>query len=719
MILFNAFVAIFAIFISPQIFLYYKYKDLNYSLVLLYGLILSYTGSWLSVLILYYLNLPHIVPFVFVYFISLLSLGYIIIKKREIHTIPIFSIWILVLLLLLPLLNHIGIGFSVWDVLASWNNWAMELYNNEYYPINAAYPILLPGIWSLIYKVQGTNEIWWTAQLIHFILPIIIFGLLFVLYFELKNKVYLFIALLLYPYFLSIHTINGNMDMPVMLLGMLSLITFYTAEQYKEKKEFSYYIYAALLLSGISSIIKQAGLAFLFFGIIYILLNLKYFKKKKILFFIIAISFAYLISYMTMYYQHNIASPTGNLHHLSNLAQTKLSQLGWTRYFNWLEHNFFALPANIPFIQPLTSLFPVNFYTFYLIIFGLLLYIFKGLRTYTSVGFLSTIFFILGTLLWAQYFSYDERNALWVKAFFILFFAININYLFTHYKHKAIYSKIFLLLLILATGSYIIFLGNTFTDKKQKQSQMKAGIRYGCLPSIKYAEKLLKNAEPCVKIYTNELPMPQNYLLKPYKDKFILMGRDYKFQAFQYLKHDCEAGRYIIFRRASAAKKNEWWKVKKLVKEGLIKTVEGTNVLAYYVPPNIDIDAYFFKKTHITSFKIKNPIENLQYNIESMPESEKMIIIKGWAFIKDAHVDHATKYIVLRNHNDTFVVETQIIPRADVTSHFNAKDLSHAGFKAYIYREDFPKGIYQMYILAEDEDKKQYLTKTDNEININ
>jgi len=719
MILFHAFIAIFAIFISPQIFLHYKYKNLNYSLILLYGLILSYTGSWLAILTIYYLNLPNIVPFILAYSITFSSLYYMLIKKRDLQNTPIFLIWILVLILLIPLLQQIGIGFSVWDVLASWNNWAMELYDNKYYPINAAYPILLPGIWSLIYKIQGTNDIWWTAQLIHFILPIIILGVLFTLYSERKNTTYLWISLLLYPYFLSIHTINGNMDMPVMLLGMLSLITLYTAEQYKEKKEFNYYIYAGVLIAGISSITKQAGLAFLIFNLIYIFLNFKYFKHKKVLFTILTISFLYILSYMTMYYQHNIASPTGNLNHLGNLAQTKLSQLGWTQYLDWLEKNFFSLPANVSFITPLTSLFPVKFYTLYLIVFGLALYLFRGLRQYRSVGFLSALFFIIGTLLWSQYFSYDERNALWVKAFFILFFAININYIITHYKHKPIYSKIIFILLFVILGKYIFSLKDTFTYKKQKDSQIKAGVRYGCLPSIKYAEKLLKNAESCVKIYTNELPMPQNYLLKPYKGKFILMGRDYKFQNFQYLQHNCEAGRYIIFRRASAAKKDEWWKVERLVKDNIIKPVEGANVLAYYVPPHISIDQHYFTTTSITTRQIVNPLSDLQYNIDTISKTKKLITIKGWAFIKNNQIDKSTKFIVLKNTKSEYIFKTQLVLRADVSKHFNAKDLSHSGFKAYLNIDDFPKGNYHIYILVEDKDKKQHLVKTDNEININ
>ena len=60
MILFNAFIGICVIFISPQVFLYYKYKELKYSLILSFGIIISFTFSWIIFLIFYYFKIESI-----------------------------------------------------------------------------------------------------------------------------------------------------------------------------------------------------------------------------------------------------------------------------------------------------------------------------------------------------------------------------------------------------------------------------------------------------------------------------------------------------------------------------------------------------------------------------------------------------------------------------------------------------------------------------------
>lgn len=700
MLLMNAFLGFFSIFISPHIFLYYKYVNLPYSLILIYGLILSYSFSWLLVITSYYLNLSNIVIYIFICLIFVSSLIYML-THTSYHKNKFIIIWLITFLLLLPLLKSIGIGFSIWDVLASWNNWAIELFSNEYQPIDAAYPILMPGIWSLIYKIQGTTDIWWTAQTIQFVLPLTVLVLLFSLYSETKNKTYLFISFLIYPYLISSHTINGNMDMPVMLMGTLSLINLYTAEIYKEKKEFTYYIYAALLLAGLASITKQAGLAFLVFNFIYILLNLTQFKLKKILFIVMGISILYLISYLSLYYQNNITNPIGNLSHLNTLAAEKYSHYK----LEWLYLKFFDLPEDISFL---------NFFNLILIILGFSLFTFKGLRKYNSVTFLSALFFIVSILIWVKYFSYDSRNSLWVKAFFILFLSINLNYAVINYIH--IYSKLkFIFVAILfSTLLGLYFLGNSFAYTKQKNMQMTVGIKDGCLPSILSAKKLLKDKDSCVKIYTNELVIPRNYRLKNYTDKFILMGRDYKFQSFKYLEHNCSSGRYIIFRQKSE-RRQEWWKVAKLSYNNLIQYLPNENSLVFFVPPNIKIPKDFF--TEFSTINLTVQDYRIKYKIETIETRNKNIKIHGWAFFEDSKIDKTVKYILLKSKNNQYIVTTTIINRDDIAQMHKTKDLSKSGFIAKIHKkEDIIKDTYNIYILLDRPDKNPSVIKTNKQI---
>lgn len=61
--------------------------------------------------------------------------------------------------------------FRQWDAIFSWNRWAIELSQNEFKPYNAGYPVLIPGVWSLVYRAQETSEIWLFAKLTLFIVP--------------------------------------------------------------------------------------------------------------------------------------------------------------------------------------------------------------------------------------------------------------------------------------------------------------------------------------------------------------------------------------------------------------------------------------------------------------------------------------------------------------------------------------------------------------------
>ena len=337
-----------------------------------------------------------------------------------------------------------------------------------------------------------------------------------------------------------------------------------------------------------------------------------------------SISLLYSISYLIMYYQQSSVGIIGNLHHLKDIAHQKYLAYNFNEYIQWLFNRFFQLPETISFFVPLLSFLKIKYISPILIIIGLLLFIFKDLRRYHSISFLSAIFFIVGTLIWIKFFSYDERNALWVKSFFIIFLSINLNYLLTRYKYKyrPLYTKILFFLILFIVSLDLYALGDKFAYAKQKNSQMQAGVRYGCLPSIQYAVKLLKDKSACVKIYTNELPMVQNYRLKPYKDRFILIGRDYKFQSFQYLEHTCKEGRYIIFRKTSMLNKNEWKKVEKLKKNGMIKSIPNKNVLVYFVPPNLKLGKYYFKNTKIVSMQISEYKEDIAYAIDTISKKK-------------------------------------------------------------------------------------------------
>ena len=371
----------------------------------------------------------------------------------------------------------------------------------------------------------------------------------------------------------------------------------YAAEINKDKYDFMSYVYAALLIAGIASITKQAGFVFLLFNFIYILLNLKLFKNKKKLIQISIFSLLYFVTYLTIYYQYQ-QHAIGNLDALQKLSsQRSFSDQDMIQSFKYLWNAFFSYPPYIRWITPL------------LIGIGVSLFIFKDLRKYNSVGFLSGIFFFIGLLVWISYFAYDPRNSYWVKGFFIIFLSINLNYIIEKYAKnyysarlkyiivfiekyaKKYYSARLKYIIIFMVGAFLYILGNEFADKKQEKSQSKIGD-----PNLaKTIVKLLKDKDICTVFYTNNLPIKHNYYTRKIKDRIIVHGELDELYVediskyHSYIKHTCKDGRYFLFGAGSwtVTRKDPvgWGKIKELEESGKIVPVGAKADLIYFIPP--------------------------------------------------------------------------------------------------------------------------------------
>ena len=163
MILIKFIFGYFALFVLPTLVIYFKYKNLKSSLVFSYGLITSFTISWIIFLISYSLKIDGIYLLGFLFIASVFSLIYIY-KKGNNQSISDSSsgklniyIWILIIVTLFPLFRTIGDVFMGWDAVVSWNRWGIELSQNKYYPQNTAYPILVTCY--LESSIQNTRNI--------------------------------------------------------------------------------------------------------------------------------------------------------------------------------------------------------------------------------------------------------------------------------------------------------------------------------------------------------------------------------------------------------------------------------------------------------------------------------------------------------------------------------------------------------------------------------
>ena len=703
MIVLNFFVALFAIFLSPHIFLYYKYKDLKYSLILIYGFIVSLSVVWLLILLSYYLKLPNIIMYILALSTMFLSLWYMYHNRdKRIESMSYAILWILALTLLLPVFQHIGSGFTEWDALVSWNRWGLELYNNEYHPINAAYPVLIPALYAIFYKIQGTNEIWWTAKIIVFILPLFVLVLPMVLYREYKTKTFFLITLLIYPYLLMPKVIEGAVDMPVMIMGMCTLIVLYAAEINKENRYFEHYAYAALLLAGLSSITKQGGLAFVVFVVLYMFLNLKYIESKKRFILVSSISLFYFISFLSIYYLNATDGATGNLELLKSLSEYTFA------HKELLLKKFFMYPPDIPIFEPLVRSLHIGYITPYLLGLALMIFLLRGTKKYNSVAVLSFIFLVIGFFAWGKYASYHERNSYWVKTFLIMLISINFNYFIVWYKQKKMSPVYIFLLLIVLSAFFFANIDNKTAYETQKAFQAKLGWE----ALAKDVAKILTNNKSCVKLYTNDYALLYNYHTKDVQDRIITQEFDVD-TLRKSIENNCSGGVYLSFR--GSTRSYSLWKnhISRLIYDEKILPYKGINGYLYHVPENTLLpNDYFDKRTVLTKVEIKNIDTNITFTLESIEDRNESLMIKGWAFVEHTDIAHTAKYIVLKRDSDNYVVVTNTVMRPDVANYFKAKDIVRAGFKAYIYKKDFKEDEYTVYLLLIEKNGKQHLIDT-------
>lgn len=631
-------------------------------------------------------------------------------------------IWIVTFCALSPIFQYAGANFGGSDAIASWNRWALELYHNTYHPIDAAYPILFPAMWGLFYKLQGTADIWWTAKITLLVPPIVTLAIILSLFYETRNKTYLVMAFLLYPYLLSAKNFSGFVDMPVMVVGMLSLVLLYTAEYYAKKNNpFSeQYLYAALLVAALASIVKQAGLAFFVFVLLYMVLHRKMVKNRQTVWKVLVLSFSYFGSFLVLYHFHTHYSATNNLKYLGDLSLLKLNASeNIYEYIEYLWYHFFSYPALPEWVNRVYALLHIETMTPFLIVVGYLLFFFKDLRKITQINVLASIFFLLGTLIWIRYFSYTDRNSYWVKSFFILFASVNIGYFLQRYEHK-ITIKIAFLLTFLGILVFSFFqYNNDVVYKRQIAYQKYLGdpklARY-------LVDQYLKKSE-CVQIYISDIMLRYNYYLFPYIDRLHQMLDPY--DAIKHIEHSCKDGRLAIFRKVDALS-TRWDAITKMTKEKIWQPVDNpfNDDFIFYIPPHKHLDkAYLATKTLMSHFPLTlKSTDDVVYYIDKVTHFELgndiSVKIIGWAFLKGSTSDKTQKYIVLHKGKHLYIVDTIPNIRLGVAKYFHAENLKYSGFLANIYQEDFPKGEYELYLLLIDADNSKHIIKLPNKLHI-
>lgn len=576
MILFNSVIFLFSIFVAPNIIIYHNFKKIDYSLVTLLGFVISFTIAWFLFLTLFILNISDKSLNLLSYIILIYTL-FLILKNRNINFKEgsgIIVIWLISLILSFPILVEVGHGFVKQDAVVAWNKWAMDLYSHQYETTGTAYPILFPAIWSLVYKAQQTQEVWWIAKLTLFVAPIYLTVILISLFRETKQIAFLLLLILVYPYIFSKDSITGLMDVPLTTFGFLSVTSLFAASFF-EKKNSNLYIYCSLLLGGLASIIKPFGLVFIAFCVCYTFFtNFKFFTKKLNI-LIIGFSIIYPLSFVIFYLQFD-STLFANEEHLRTWRRSDSGNY-ILEFLKYQKLFFYKTP-----------IFYVFFY--YLTLFLIIFKIFKKSFDYKSFIFiiLSSIFSLSTIFMWLNIFSYSGRNSLYIHVF-IVFISLTVLHSYSqkfNYKYftinkyiNSIYiSGIIQIFLIISSILVVSILGNSFAYDKAKINQTKLGRKN----VVQFLYTDLKDKKECVKIFTDMQLIKYNYYLKNRFNSFEILRGKKTFN--DYIKNiECSDGAYIVLKWRNR-KFERFKEILDLIESGEILPIDLEKALVYYVP---------------------------------------------------------------------------------------------------------------------------------------
>ena len=313
------------------------------------------------------------------------------------------AFWLVVVFMSLPALSTLGSTFVGWDAIVSWNRWAIGFTDNQYMPVAAAYPVLWPAIWSLIYEAQATSLYWFAAKATLIVPPALIS-----IYASSKlwSGRYLsggYLCVSLYFLFLSAPPlVSGYMDTPVALMGLaaLLLVTEGLDTSPDDARRNDIFLFAAISAS-LAIVTKQAGALFavaVFISLAYLLVKRELGLRFGAL--LAAIMAAPMATFLGLYLAHR-PSLIGNIDQLRALVDA--ARGGESKVAHALE----ILVAS----QSWTILALLGI--------GVICNIVFARSRAGAFGMLCCAMAAIGFFVFADCCSYQARNGLWIYSFIL------------------------------------------------------------------------------------------------------------------------------------------------------------------------------------------------------------------------------------------------------------------------------------------------------------
>lgn len=231
--------------------------------------------SWLVTALSYWLNLGNLlVPLVILVAISLALQTWYAFRGRNKLQIKILFWEPVAFLGIAAICVHLfngGLGsdyrliFMTGDALDNWHRWGVQLTSNYYEPYTGIYPILFSGLYSLIYKAQGTTSVWIFAKATLFIVPVILCLSVLILAAYRMYISALLAAVFVASFFFKSNAwsmLMGNMDIPISSMMLASGVLMYVAS-IKLQERVNDDVYRLSLLAaifvGLTSMTKGQG----------------------------------------------------------------------------------------------------------------------------------------------------------------------------------------------------------------------------------------------------------------------------------------------------------------------------------------------------------------------------------------------------------------------------------------------------------------------------
>jgi hypothetical protein len=476
---------------------------------------------------------------------------------------------------LFPLIFQFGDVFHEWDAVASWNSWAVDIYKGRYVTGGTAYPVLMSSIIASIYAFQGTDQIWWTAKAFLIFIPVFFVLISVSMALKFKDNFSLWLLLFSYTYLTNHAVTSGYVDLPVAIIGMTSMLLLY--DHFSRKDINSLLI--AVILGGISALMKQSGYAYLGVALIYVMIfllsqykvwsSVEFFK----IFFICLISVLIPYSFL-LYHSSTNDSSISNLSYLLTLT----SDVGFSQRLM----NFMSVPKIILNLRFDWILLPLLLYFFIKYLFN------SNNCKFKKLAFFYFLFFVIGCSVWYFAFSYDGRNAVWAKVFLIFSGSIATSRLYGIRKYtkpndflETLTYRIggALAILFLCFSVYASAKGDSYSYLIQEKGQSNIGN-----PNVaKKLVMLLGSSDQCSVVYSNRLLLLNNFFLRDHVDKLDINAWDVK-GVIGRVDRSCSMGSYLAFGEWSKRDVN-WSVVEAMVLDGQL--IISDSALGIYFWPGL------------------------------------------------------------------------------------------------------------------------------------